>query len=304
MPHIMSCLKVRGLIGGVMCAALIHWPAVGAETAPIPDFSGMWGRNSFDHEALPSGPAPLANLKRVKDGSSDPDQLVGDYTNPILKPGAAEKVRQMGEISKKGLDYRDPSNQCAPYSPPFTFAMQLGLQMLQGKNEITMLYPQDDQVRRVHLNGAHPQNLVPSAMGDSIGHYEGDTLVVDTVGIKVLPTTVADRFGTPQTEAMHIVERYRLIDVAQARAAQAQHEKIAGRLGGAPGAMPVDPNYAKGLQLQFTVEDPNVFTMPWTAQVTFQHTRTSWTEQVCAENFHEFYSNKDTEIPQAEKPDF
>jgi hypothetical protein len=285
-------------------AALIALPALAADQAAAPDFSGLWGRNPFDQEAPPSGPGPLVNLKRVANGSSDPDQLVGDFNNPILKPEAAEKVKQYGEISKQGLDYPDPSNHCAPYSPPFTFAMQLGLQILQGKSEVVMLYPQDDQVRRVRLNGVHPPNAVPSAMGDSIGHYEGDALVVDTVGIKVLPTTIADRYGTPQTEAMHIVERYRLIDVAEAKAAQARHENVAGRVGGPPGAMPIDPNYDKGLQLQFTVEDPNVFTTPWMGQVTFHHTRTTWQEQVCAENFHEYYNGKDTEIPQAKKPDF
>ena len=295
----------KRVVAANVISALLALPAFAADESPVPDFSGMWGRNSFDHESLASGgPGPLVNMKRVASGASDPDQLVGDYTNPILKPEAAEKVRQYGEISRKGLDYPDPSNQCAPYSPPFNFAMQLGLQMLQDKNEITILYNQDDQVRRVRLNGAHPANVLPSAMGDSIGHYEGDTLVVDTVGIKVLPTTIADRYGTPQTEAMHIVERYRLIDIAEAKAAQASHEKIAGRVGGAPGAMPADPNFGKGLQLQFTVEDANVFTAPWTGQATFHRTRTQWQEQVCAENFREYYNGKDTEIPQAKTADF
>src|SRR5262249_19794041 len=159
----------------------------------------------------------------------------------ILKPESAEQVKRYGEMSKQGLDYPDPSNQCAPYSPPFNFAMQLGVQMLQGENEIVMLYNQDDQVRRVRLNGVHPANIVPSAMGDSVGHYEGETLVVDTIGIELRNTTIADRYGTPQSEAMHVVERYRLIDIAEAKAAQARHEKIAGRVGGPPGAMPADP---------------------------------------------------------------
>jgi len=289
------------LLGGVAFATL--GAAIAAEPA-APDFSGRWGRNAFDHESLSSGPGPLVNLKRVANGSSDPDQLVGDFNNPILKPSAANQVRQYGEISKKGLDYPDPSNQCAPYSPPFAFAMELGLEILQGKESITILYPQDDQVRRVRLNGVHPPSVVPSAMGDSIGHYEGDTLVVDTLGIKVRNTTIADRFGTPQTEAMHIVERYRLIDVEDAKAAQARHEKIAGRVGGPAGAMPIDPNFDKGLQLQFTVEDPNVFTTSWTGQATYTHTRVPWQEQVCAENFREYYNGTETAIPQAGKPDF
>src|SRR3954463_12877179 len=118
----------------ILGTAMFALPAFADESA-VPDFSGPWGRNSFDQEASQSGPGPLVNLKRVANGASDPDQLVGDYNNPILKPEAAEKVRQYGEISKKGLDFPDPSNRCAPYSPPFTFAMQLGLQMLQSKGE-------------------------------------------------------------------------------------------------------------------------------------------------------------------------
>ena len=296
-------LNARILLGGAALASAFAFPA-SSQTPAAPDFSGTWGRNAFDQEAPPSGPGPLVNLKRGGNGASDPDQLVGDYNNPILKPQAAERVRQYGEISKKGLDYPDPSNQCAPYQPPFTFAMELGLQMLQTPSEIVMLYPQDDQVRRVRVNGVHPPNVAPSAMGDSIGHYEGDTLVVDTIGVKVRNTTVADRYGTPQTEAIHIVERYRLISVEEAKAAQARHEKIAGRVGGPPGAMPIDPSFDKGLQLRFTVEDPNVFTTPWSGQATYTHTRVPWQEQVCAENFFEYYSGKPTAIPSAETPDF
>jgi len=73
--------------------------------------------------------------------------------------------------------------------------------MLQSKDEITIVYNQDDQVRRVRMNGAHPASVTPSAMGESVGHYEGDTLVVDTVGIKLLPTTMARPLCTPQSES-------------------------------------------------------------------------------------------------------
>ena len=278
--------------------------------APIPDFSGQWGRNAFDPEFLPSGPKPLANMNR-QDGDTahpslggDPLPLVGDYDNPILKPQAAAVVKKMGEIAAGGKVYPDPSNQCAPYSPPYIFTLQLGLQMLQGKDEITMLYQQDDQVRRVRLNAMHPKAVKPSAMGDSVGHYEGDTLVIDTVGIEVGPVTMADRYGTPQSEALHVVERYRLIDVYAAKTAMDRHEKRAGRVGGPPGAVPMDPNYGMALQLEYTVEDPNVFTTPWSAQVTYRRTTLPWTEQICAENIVEYWPGMNSGVPQAAKPDF
>ena len=92
--------------------------------------------------------------------------------------------------------------------------MQLGVAILQEKDQITFLYNQDDQVRRVRLNGTHPAKVTPTWMGDSIGHYEGDTLVIDTVGMKVGPHSMVDRYGTPHSEAFHMIERYRLIEAA------------------------------------------------------------------------------------------
>src|SRR5207253_773129 len=87
------------------------------------------------------------------------------------------------------------------------------MRMIQRTADIVILYTQNAQVRHIRLNAIHPRELKPTPMGDSIGHYEGDTLVVDTIGIKLEPYTVVDRFGTPQSEVMHVVERYRLINV-------------------------------------------------------------------------------------------
>src|SRR6267154_1016276 len=217
------------LIGGILIAAAAGSAAIGADGKPdVPNFDGRWSRISMDPEFAPSGPKPLVNLRRPMDdphvnGGGDPLPLVGDYNNPILKPRAAEAVKKAGELSEGGKINPDPSNQCAPYSPPYIFTIQLGVQMLQGKDELIMLYPQDDQVRRVRMNGAHPKKIIPSAMGDSIGHYEDDTLVIDTVGVKIGRVTMVDRYGTPQSQAMHVVERYRTIDVAAAKEAMTFH---------------------------------------------------------------------------------
>jgi hypothetical protein len=161
-----------GAVVGLISAAIFASPSGGTEsTSSAPDFSGVWARVGMDPELLPSGPKPLVNLRRPMDdphvnGGGDPLPLVGDYTNPILKPRAIEAVKKAGELSAGGKINPDPSNQCAPYSPPYVFTIQLGVQMLQGKDEIVMLYPQDDQVRRVRLNAAHPKKVIPSAMGD------------------------------------------------------------------------------------------------------------------------------------------
>jgi len=77
-----------------------------------------------------------------------------------------------------------------------------------------MLYSgYSNEVRRVRLNEPHPSPLTPSWYGDSVGHYEGDTLVIDTVGVKAdRKYAMIDLFGTPYTDKLHIVERYRLRD--------------------------------------------------------------------------------------------
>jgi len=75
------------------------------------------------------------------------------------------------------------------------------------------------------MNDAHPANVAPSPMGDSVGHWEGDVLVIDTVGIKTDAFTSVDRFGTQQSDAMYVIERDRLVDGALAKAAQDKYEK-------------------------------------------------------------------------------
>jgi hypothetical protein len=93
-------------------------------------------------------------------------------------------------------------------------------------------------------------------MGDSTGHDEGDELVVDAIGVEVGPLAMVEHFGTPHSEALHVIERYRLVSGAEAKEAQEQFEKSNGRVGGAPGLMAVDPDPNVGsLQLRFTAED-------------------------------------------------
>ena len=299
-------MLVERIALGLMLGSVAVLPSLAADNSDSrPDFSGRWGRNAFNFESMARGPRPLYNTKRVADGTNDPGELIGDYRNPILKPQAAAVVKHNGELAAAGKGYPDPSNQCRPYAPPFTLAMQLGMQMLKKKDGFTIIYNQDDQVRHIRLGGTHPMNLKPSAMGDSVAHYEGDALVVDTIGIAAGPYTMVDRWGTPHSDALHVVERFRLIDGADAKAAQTWHEKTDGRVGGARGAMPIDPDIGKkGLQVHVTVEDPNVFTTPWSAFVTYRPLTDEWQEQVCAENPNEYYNGAWVGLPRAEKPDF
>jgi hypothetical protein len=299
-------MKRQTVFLGVLATTMLIVPALAAD-----DNAGItgvrWGRNAFGYEPLPSGPQPVTNLKRRRDGTSDGAQLVGDYNNPILKAAAAAVVKQKGELALAGKGFPNESDQCRPYAPPFTFAMQLSFQMLQKNDgDITIIYNQDDNVRHIRMNATHPTNLLPSPMGDAVGYWEGETLVIDTVGIKTNAFMAADMYGTPQSAAMHVIERYRLIDDALAKAAQDKYHKVqgvvVGRGGRESGADSVTP--AKGLRLELTMEDPNVFAAPLSVLVTYRRLLTPWQEQVCAENPVEHYEGEWIGLPRADHPDF
>jgi hypothetical protein len=286
-------------------AALGATAAVGATAAAppatsIPDFSGIWWHPSLPGpEPLASGPTSVTNRSR-RNGVSDYGQLVGDYTNPILKPEAAAIVKKFGDMSLAGIEYPNPANQCWPEPLPFIYK-NFGLQILRNKpDEITMLYEQDHEVRHVRMNQPHPAKVTPSWYGDSVGHYEGDTLVIDTVGTRTdRPFAMVDLYGTPYTRALHVVERYRLIDYEDAKEGLERDAKENFRV-----PVGIDRSYrGKHLQVVFTVEDEGVFTTPWSATVTYGRGSNEWPEVACAENPHVYY-DKDETVPTAAKTDF
>jgi len=289
-----------------LSAAFAQGPTQG--TASIPDFSGTWSYPYCCGFAPPlSGTGPVTNKSRLN-GASSTYEFVGDYTNPILKPQAAEVVKRHGEIELSGVPYPTPRNQCWPERMPFALA-NLGMEMIQQPDRITIVYDYDNEVRHVRMNEAHPARVTPSWYGDSVGHYEGDTLVIDTVGVRTdRPFAMVDWFGTPYTQALHVVERYRLIDDDVAKEAQERGGKEILRLESADSGIAPDPDYkGKGLQLQFTVEDDGVFTMPWAASITYRRASVAsgaWPERVCAENPHGYFPGKKAAIPIAERPDF
>jgi hypothetical protein len=270
-----------------------------AGTASTPNFGGVWRHMSLPgFEPLPTGPRPVTNLSR-QDGHSNYGQLVGDYKNPILKPWAADVVKKLGDISLSGSNFPSPANQCWPEPLPYIYK-NFGMQMLQQKDRVTIIYDEAQEFRQVRLNQQHPAQVTPSWHGDSVGHYEGDTLVIDTVGQKTdRPFAMIDLYGTPFTKTLHVVERYRLLDYEDAKEGL-ERDKKENFL--PPGSLNFDPK-RKFLQVHFTVEDEGTFTTPWSATITYRPGR-EFQEIVCAENIHQYYFNKDEDVPRANKPDF
>src|SRR5258708_3265062 len=257
----------------------------GSEThsaASIPDFSRVWNHPAFPwFEPPASGPGPVTNKSRwpqrpsgaggsvavppTAEGVSDYDQLVGDHTNPILQPWAAKVVKKFAEMSLAGITYPNPANQCWPEPMPFLYK-QFRVKIIQRPDKIPMLYHGDHEGRTVRLNLPHPQPLTPSWYGDSVGHYEGDTLVIDTVGVRTdRPYAMIDLFGTPYSKSLHIVERYSLREYDDVKDAIERNKKENWLFAGDV----FSGHRGKFLQLHVTIEDEAVFTTPWTATLPY-----------------------------------
>ena len=317
--------RQRDFLVMVALAAAAATPVMGQNVAPgaasastggvqgatsIPDLSGIWGRDWFTFEPPSSGPGPIISKLRNPDGTLI-HSAVGDYSNPILRPQAAEVVKKKGEIELSGAAFPSPHNQCWPEPTPYTLSIQLGLLVIQQKDEVILISLHDQQARHVRMNVPHSAHLTPSWQGESVGHYEGDTLVIDTIGQKLGRLSMIDRFGTPFSSALHVVERYRLIDGAMARDLQRKHESTFFGAGGSSpltneyGRGDIDPDTTKpGLQVEITVDDPATSTTEWSGVVTYRHVLGEWPEAVCAENTQGSGSSWIVLVPQAEKPDF
>ncbi len=241
-------------VGGFL--AMLAAPALAKE--PLPDFSGFWQHGvpgqQFDNP--PSGPGPIRRIG-VPESYTANINWRGNDKNPILQPWAAEAVRKEWERESQGLPELSAFTTCRPAGVPFVLSFLRPMQVIQTRDKVYLHYQFNQQTRVVYLNTPHSKNLKPSYYGESVGHYEGGELVVDTTGMN--DKTWIDRFATPHTEQLHVVERYRLTD------------------GG------------KSLRVFFTVTDPGAFTTPWSAIVNFPRVQVDGIqEEVCAENntFH------------------
>ena len=298
-------MKRLALFLGTLAGVTLALPAYAGEGAEG-ILQARWGKNAFNFEGMPSGPQPLRNLSRLPNGKANAGRLVGDYHNPILTPAAAAIVKQKGDLAIAGKGFPNSQDQCRPMAPPFALAMQLGFVMLPAQNhEIAIVYDQNMNIRHIRMDGAHPAKLSPSIMGDAVGRWEGDALVIDTIGIKLDTYTSIDRFGTPQSEAMHVIERYRLIDGAVAKAQIDKYETSEGTVGGGGRIAGYNPDTSlKGLQLEVTMDDPKVFNAPFTARVTYRPLISQWQETVCADNPVDHYPGEWIGLPRAERSDF
>ena len=247
----------------------------------IPDFSGSWDRvwviaGTYDAPPAGVGPGPvMVDPEHPHSGHQEGEQAtpwIADFANPILKPLTREIVKRISDNENIGMSHDDASARCWPSGVPQILNLRDGLQILQTKTQLTFLYSRNQQVRQVYMNVPHSKTVTPSWYGESIGTYEGNTLVVDTIGVS--DKSEADRFGSPHSDTMHVVERY------------------------TPTA---DGKTVKVLAM---VDDPEFFTMRWYASADYQRGRPGPSEEIiCAEN-NRVISGGQFPVPTAAKADF
>jgi hypothetical protein len=256
----------------VLAAILLAMPAVPAVAQSIPDFSGMWENRDEYFKPPESGPGPVMSLPAVRGVLYH-----ADYNNPILQPWVREILKKNQETDKDGLQPSPAAiSSCWPGSIPGVMAIRNVFKILQTPKLVVMVFTNNHQVRFVHLDQPHSKNVPLTWFGESVGHYEGDSLVVDTVGLAAKRMSLLDVFGTPHTDALHVTERFRLVD------------------GG------------KTLRDEIHIEDPGAFTTPFNAVQIYTKAQATgvagiFEEKVCAENNR---SVGLVAMPTAVKPDF
>jgi hypothetical protein len=274
---------LRLIAGALLIAASAAAPILAAaQSQTVPDLSGLWARVAVKGEVT-FDPVPGAKggvpIERVWTPGPDTEEIVsGNYDNPILQPWAREIVKGKTESEIKLVHVYEADDLCWPVAVPQIINLRENVRFIQTKDQVTIVYQRDHLVRRVYMNQKHSAKVKPDVYGESVGHYEGDTLVIDTIGFKPHKMMVLDNYGTPYTDKLHVEERYRVIN----------DEK------------------GKGLEAKFRVEDPGTFTMPWSGMGIYRPSRdTDMFEVVCAENQREFDdSSTEHGIPQADKPPF
>jgi hypothetical protein len=202
-------------------SATLHAPTENATDQP--NISGIWSISPYVFSGRPQAERQLLTL----DGSPAPAQ-----------PWAAKIYKDRMDGNDAGHPFAPTVAQCLPGGMP---AMMLGppypFQIIQSPGQVTFIHEENRLFRVVRLNDQHPDDPDPTYMGDSVGHWEGDTLVVDTLGLKDI--TTMDFNGMPHSEDLHIVEHIRRLKPDQ-------------------------------LEILFTFTDPKTFTKTWQMRRTYK----------------------------------
>jgi hypothetical protein len=236
-PVLVAALTFSAALLGQTYAQTPAQPApANAQTVSVnTDISGVWNaiRGNYDTASFSKGDPPMTPWGQAQFNAAKPSQ---------------------GPRGVKLTETTDRVYRCSPPGMPYIYLQLFPMQIVQTPKEVIELFEYDHTVRHIFVDGRkHPADLTPSYNGHSIGHWEGDTLVVDTVGLN--GKLWLDRVGHPDSDQMHVIEHIHRVD-------------------------------DKTLQVDFTFDDPKSYVKPWTALMRFR-LRPDWEiiEDVCEDNF-------------------
>jgi hypothetical protein len=195
----------------------------------VPNISGVWNTPGYNRRTSPA-----------------------DRSETPWLPWSKAEFDRRAEAEKNGKPLFDPTAACLPSGIPRLIIAPYPIEIIQTPDMTVILHETHHLYRIIYMDAKHPAKVGPTYMGHSIGHWEGDTLVVDTVGLTTM--TQIDEAGTQHSDALHVVERIRKINPST-------------------------------LEDTFTIDDPKTFSKPWDARRTFNYRPDiSLFEYVCEEN--------------------
>jgi hypothetical protein len=235
-----------------------------AQTAgPMPDFSsnqtGWQIGNGIDWMPVAGSPPPMrinpaypyvSNGEAARTGKQ-PTYRISDLTHPNLTQWAKDIMKKDNDEVIAGKIPHTPGQSCVPSGVPYYMLSGGPFYFVQTSKMVWIIETGEHQARRIYMNVPHSANPKPSWSGESVGRYEGDTLVVDTVGLNA--KTFVDNYRTPHSEKLHVVERFRVVDEG------------------------------KALELLVSIDDPQTYKQPWQAMRRFNRVQSTLNEEICRE---------------------
>ena len=244
-----------------------------------PNFTGVWARDAHNY------PKPFMSRDGVIDG----------YDNEYVKPWVVELIERDELVTAVGRSVATPHSTCYPEGIPYAYG-GAQIQLLQTPDEIVMIFGDQGQWRTIHMNVPHSDSVEPSWWGESVGHFEGDTLVIDTIGIGAFPQAGSmGRYGTPHSDKLHVVERWRYLREGETSTAPPMRNDSVDA-----DAVAAD---ARVLRLEFTLEDHMAYHKPWSVLIDYQALNQGRVrEYICEENTRS--PDLAPLLPRAQIPDF
>lgn len=243
---------MRNLLASVIAAmTCVAYAPVFAQQATAPK------------DAHPTGPGSLNgkwNTVGYKGSARTPPRerirMTTDGKWPPLLPAAKELLEQRIKAAENGEPFPTTLHACLPGGvPEMIFGSPYLMQFIESPGQVTILHEMFNLFRVIYMDTPHPDaaDVVPTYMGHSVGRWQGDTLVVDTVGLT--DRTSIDEVGMPHSDALHVVERYRRVD-------------------------------NNTLEIMVTLDDPKTFSQPWETKVTYRAApaNTQYIEYICENN--------------------